>query len=255
MDRHRVGGGLQIVQDGFFVGPVRDVDAPRSPCCLDISAGLREPGENIGHLQFREGAEEVVWVCDETVALPDLVKNHGVLESVVSAVEKAVQDSKSSFKHKYRFYNARIGIPTNIQTINLSEDLDYKDKTGVTVDETGKRSYELVNYLLIDPPEKFNPIDTEVVEKNGDEKNIWLNRIVYKFHPMTGKARLYQSGEQIFSGNFEEMIARLEKELKQEPAYTSKVKASLEGLPIEHERIYEKIDFDEDVTKFFDLDV
>lgn len=42
-DKYRIGGGLQIIENGYFIGPVRGPDAPRKSSSLDISAGLMEP--------------------------------------------------------------------------------------------------------------------------------------------------------------------------------------------------------------------
>lgn len=72
---------------------------------------------------------------------------------------------------------------------------------------------------------------------------------------MTGEAELYESGEKVFEGDFSGMIERLSKELRCEPGFTKKIKASLEGLPTEKNRIYTHLNFNEDVKHFFRLEV
>lgn len=256
MKKYRLGGGLQIIQNGYLVGPVRGPDAPRKPCCLDISAGLMEPDEGMKSTQVREGAEEVVRIKDGKIFLPDLVEEAGVIEQVTSTIAEAIEDGESSFSHGFEleFYDSRVEVPTGTEEVWIQGHSLHDWETGVTVEEENTSSYELLNYVVENPPEKVHPIDTEVVEKE-DGENLWLNRIVYRFHPMTGDAELYRSGEKIFSGTFPEMIEKLRQELRHEPGFTKKIKASLEGLPAEENRIYTDLDFDGAVKEFFHLGV
>lgn len=254
MERYRIGGGLQIIQNGYLVGPVRGPDAPRKPCCLDISAGLMEPDEGMKSTQVREGAEEVVRIKNGKIFLPDLVKNAGVVEQVTSTIAEAIEDGESPFHHGFdlEFFDSRIEVPTNTREVWIQGHSLHDWETGVTVEEDNSPSYELLNYVVENPPEAVNPIDTEVVERE-DKENLWLNRLVYKFHPVTGEAELYKSGEKIFSGNFADMINTLEKTLGEDPSFTPKIRASLRGLPAEDRRIYEELDFHQDVQDFFQL--
>jgi len=255
MAKYRIGGGLQIIQEGCFIGPVRGPDAPRKPSCLDISAGLMEPDEGMKSTQVREGAEEIVRIKDGKIYLPEMVTDSDVLEHVTSTIAEAIEDQHSPFEHGFdlEFYSSRVETPGQIEEVWIQGHSLHDWETGVTIEEENTRSYELLNYVIENPPEDVPPIDTEVIEKENG-KNIWLNRIVYKFHPMTGESELYQSGEKIFSGNFTEMIDRLEKELEEEIGFTKKVKAGLKGLPAEKNSIYNQIDFNPEVKNFFQLD-
>ncbi|MFT4892634.1 MAG: hypothetical protein ACI8Z7_000415 [Candidatus Nanohaloarchaea archaeon] len=250
--KYRLGGGLQIIENGFFIGPVRDPDAPRRPCCLDISAGLMEPDEGMKATQVREGAEEIVRVRDGKVFLPDIVKEAGVVEQVTSTIAEAIEDPESPFEHGFEldFYPSEPGIPTNTEEVWIQGHSLHDWETGITVEEKNTASYEMVNYLIEDPPEDVKPFDAEVVE--GDEENVWLDRFVYKFHPVTGEAKLYRSGEKVFEGSFEKMIDFLEEEFGEQPGSTVKVKAALKGLPPEEKKIYSE-EFDETVKAFFNL--
>lgn len=254
--KYRLGGGLQIVQNGFLIGPVRGPNAPRKPACLDISAGLMEPDEGMKSTQVREGAEEVVRIKDGKVFLPDLVKEADVIEQVTSTIAEAIEDESSPFEHGFdlEFYSSDVRVPTDTQEVWIQGHSMHDWETGITVEEENTSSYELVNYVVENPPKNVHPIDTEVVERE-DQPNLWLNRMVYRFHPMTGEAELYKSGEKVFEGDFSEMIRRLRTELGCEPGYTKKIKASLKGLPTEENRIYTHLDFDEDVVRFFHLEV
>jgi hypothetical protein len=108
-----------------------------------------------------------------------------------------------------------------------------------------------VNYLIEDPPEGVKPFDTEVVE--GDEQNTWLNRFVYKFHPVTGEAKLYRAGEKVFEGDFRGMVKFLEEEFGEELGATVKVEAALKGLPPEGELLFENKKFNRQVKSFFNI--
>lgn len=255
-EKYRLGGGLQIVQDGFLVGPVRGSDAPRKPACLDISAGLMEPDEGMKSTQVREGAEEVVRIKDGKIYLPDLVKEASVVEQVTSTIAEAIEDENSPFEHGFdlEFYSSDARVPSNTEEFWIQGHSLHDWETGITVEEENTPSYELVNYVVETPPEGVHPIDTEVVEREN-QHNLWLDRMVYRFHPMTGEAELYKSGEKVFEGEFSEMIERLREELRCEPGFTNKIKVSLEGLPTEENRIYTHLDFDEDVKRFFHLEV
>lgn len=252
--KYRLGGGLQIIQNGFLVGPVRGPDAPRKPSCLDISAGLMEPDEGMKSTQVREGAEEVVRIRDGKIFLPDLVKEAGVVEQVTSTIAEAIEDESSPFEHGFdiEFYESEVKVPTRTKEVWIQGHSMHDWESGVTVEEENTPSYELVNYVVENPPEGVHPIDTEVVERENQE-NLWLNRMVYRFHPMTGESELYRSGEKIFSGQFSGMVEKLREELGHEPGFTKKVKAVLEGLPPEEGEIYENKYFSEDVSNFFHL--
>ena len=254
--KYRIGGGLQIVQDGYFVGPVRGPDAPRKPCCLDISAGLMEPDEGMQSTQVREGAEEVVRIKDGKIFLPDIVEKSDVTEQVTSTIAEAIEDDGSPFEHGFEleFYESEARVPTNTSEVWIQGHSLHDWETGVTTEEENTPSYELVNYIIENPPKGVHPIDTEVVEKTSEE-NIWLNRMVYRFHPMTGEAEIYRSGKKIFEGSFSQMIEKLRNELRHEPGFTKKIKASLEGLPPEETDIYENKGFDKEVRDFFHLQV
>jgi len=255
-NKYRIGGGLQIIEDGYFIGPVRGPNAPRKPSCLDISAGLMEPDEGMKSTQVREGAEEIVRIKNGKIFLPDLVSKAEVLEQVTSTIAESIEDGNSPFHHNFdlEFYSSRVETPTNTKEVWIQGHSLHDWETGVTTEKENTPSYELINYVIEDPPEGVHPIDTEVIEKE-DQKNIWLNRLIYRFHPMTGEAELYRSGKKIFSGNFSEMIKKLEEKLEEEPSYTSKAKSALEGLPAEQESIYPKLNFDPDVKDFFQLEV
>jgi len=221
--KYRIGGGLQIIQNGYFVGPVRGPNAPRKPSCLDSSAGLMEPDEGMKSTQVREGAEEIVRIKDRKIYLPEIVKESGVLEQVTSTIAEAIEDANSPFEHGFdlEFYSSHIDMPTEIEEVWIQGHSLHDWETGVTVEEENTPSYELVNYIIENPPEGVHPIDTEVIEKENG-KNIWLNRIVYRFHPMTGDSELYRSGKKIFSGSFTEMIDRVERELEDELGFTKR---------------------------------
>lgn len=250
--KYRLGGGLQIIENGFFVGPVRGPDAPRKACCLDISAGLMEPNEGMKATQVREGAEEIIRVRDGKVFLPDLVKEAGVVEQVTSTIAEAIEDPESPFEHGFElgFYPSEAGTPTNTKEVWIQGHSLHDWETGVTVEEDNSPSYEMVNYIVEQPPENVKPFDAEVVEDG--EQNNWLNRFVYKFHPVTGEAKLYRSGEKVFEGSFEKMIDFLEEEFGEQLGSTVKVKAALKGLPSEEKKIYSG-EFDETVKGFFNL--
>ncbi len=224
------------------------------PASLDISAGLMEPDEGMKSTQVREGTEEVVRFRDGTVLLPDIVKETGVTERVTSTIAEAIEDSDSPFEHGFdvEFYSSRIEVPTRTYEIWIQGHTLHDWETGVTVEEQNSPSYELVNYLVEEPEADVNPLDTEVVQDDGSSR--WLNRTVYRFHPMTGEAELYRSGGRIFKGRFEGMLEELKSQLGNPPGATPKVRAALKGLPTEENRIYPVIDFDEEVEKFFDPD-
>lgn len=253
MTKYRIGGGLQVVQNGYLVGPVRGPDAPRMPSSLDISAGLMEPDEGMRSTQVREGAEEIIRIKGGKVFLPDLVKEADVIEDVTGTIAEAIEDESSPFKHGFElgFYSSRTRVPSGLEEVWIQGHSMHDWETGVTLEEANSPSYELINYLVEQPPEGSKPIDTEIV---GGETNTWLDRFVYKFHPMTGDAEVYKSGENVFKGSFNEMKEYLEDQLGEELDFTVKVKASLEGLPTEKEDIYQEISFDPDVKNFFNID-
>lgn len=248
-----MGGGLQIIENGYFVGPVRGPDAPRKPCCLDISAGLMEPDEGMKATQVREGAEEVVRMKDGKVFLPDLVREAGVVEQVGSTIAEAIEDPDSPFEHGFDlvFYESEARTPTDISEVWIQGHSLHDWETGVTVEEENSPSYEMVNYIVENPPEDVRSVDAEVVE--GSERNQWLNRFVYRFHPLTGESELYRGGGKVFEGSFREMIAFLEKEFNEEISHTVKVRAALKGLPPEEGAIFNDKDFSSEVEEFFDL--
>lgn len=251
--KYRIGGGLQVIQDGYFIGPVRDPDAPRSPSSLDISAGLMEPDEGLKSTQVREGAEEIVRVKNGTVYLPDIVKDSNVIEQVTGTIAEAIEDPNSPFEHGFdlKFYSSQIEVPTDTLEIWKQGHSVHDWETGVTKEKTNSPSYELVNYIIESPEEDLTPYDTEVIEE--DTGNIWLNRFVYCFHPMNGDAKLFKSGREVYSGNFNGMISYIESEFGTELAYTSKIEASLNGLPAENQSVYDRIDFDDEIKRFFKL--
>lgn len=252
MTKYRIGGGLQVVQNGYLIGPVRGPDAPRKPASLDISAGLMEPDEGMRSTQVREGAEEIVRLKDGKVFLPDFVKEAGVVEEVTHTIAEAIEDTASPFEHGFEldFYSSRIEVPTGLKEVWIQGHSLHDWETGVVPEEENTPSYELINYLVEEPPADSGPVDTEVIP--GDT-NTWLNRFVYKFHPMTGHSKLYRSGEVVFEGSFNQMIKFLEEEFEEEMDYTVKVKAALEGLPAEEDRIYDEIDFSKTVERFFNV--
>lgn len=252
--KYRLGGGLQIIENGYFIGPVRGPDAPRKPCCLDISAGLMEPDEGMKATQVREGAEEIVRVKEGKVFLPDIVKESGVLDPVTSTIAKAIEDPGSPFDHGFdlEFYKSEAGTPTNTREVWIQGHSIHDWETGVTVEEDNSPSYEMVNYLIEYPPEDVKPFDAEVVE--DEEQNNWLDRYIYKFHPVTGEAELYRSGKKVFEGEFHEMIDFLKEEFGEKIGATVKVKAALEGLPPEGGKIYTD-EFHDDIREFFQLDI
>lgn len=254
--KYRIGGGLQIVQDGYFVGPVRGPNAPRKPSCLDISAGLMEPDEGMKSTQVREGAEEVVRIKNGKIFLPDIIEEAGVVKQVTDTIAEAIEDEESPFEHGFEieFYESNARIPTGTEEVWIQGHSLHDWETGVTIEEENTPSYELVNYVVERPPEGVHPIDTEVIERE-EKDNLWLNRMVYRFHPMTGEAQLYRSGQKIFSGSFQEMIEKLREELNHEPGFTAKLEASLKGLPTEKDSIYSEIDFDQEVANFFHIQV
>jgi hypothetical protein len=251
--KYRLGGGLQIIENGFFIGPVRDPDAPRSPSSLDISAGLMEPDEGMKATQVREGAEEIVRVRDGKIFLPDIVKDAGVVEQVTSTIAEAIEDPESPFEHGFElgFYPSEARTPTGTEEVWIQGHSLHDWETGITVEEKNTASYEMVNYLIEDPPEGVKPFDTEVVE--GDEQNTWLNRFVYKFHPVTGEAKLYRAGEKVFEGDFRGMVKFLEEEFGEELGATVKVEAALKGLPPEEELLFENKKFNRQVKSFFNI--
>ncbi|MFQ3275237.1 MAG: hypothetical protein ACI9LV_000774 [Candidatus Nanohaloarchaea archaeon] len=250
--KYRLGGGLQIVENGYFIGPVRDPDAPRKPCCLDISAGLMEPDEGMKATQVREGAEEVVRVRDGEVFLPNLVQNAEVVEQVTSTIAEAIEDPESPFEHRFNlnFYSSEARTPTNTPEVWIQGHSLHDWETGVAIEDDNSPSYEMVNYIVENPPEDVKPVDAEVVEVDGEVN--WLDRFVYRFHPTTGEAELYKSGEKAFEGSFPEMIEFLEEEFGESVGSTVKVKAALKGLPPEEQKLYED-DLHDDIRQFFNL--
>ena len=254
MTKYRIGGGLQIIQGGYLVGPVRGPKAPRRPSSLDSSAGLMEPDEGMRSTQVREGAEEIIRIKDGKVFLPDFVKEAGVIEEVTGTIAEAIEDDSSPFEHGFEvgFYNSQVRVPTGLEEVWVQGHSMHDWETGVTIEEANAPSYELINYLVETPPEESTPIDTEIV--GGNPPNTWLDRFVYKFHPMTGDAEVYKSGEKVFKGSFNEMKEYLEDQLGEKLDFTVKVMASLKGLPTEKADIYQEISFDPDVKNFFNLD-
>ena len=252
MKKYRVAGGLQVVQNGYLIGPVRGPDAPRMPSSLDISGGLMEPDEGMKSTQVREGAEEIIRIEDGKVFMPDIVQEADVVENVTSTIAEAIEDPESPIEEGFpvEFFPSKIRVPTGTREIWVQGHSLHDWETGVTIEEKNSPSYELINYIIEEPREELNPLDTEVVH---GEPNNWLNRYVYKFHPMTGDAEIYRSAEKIFSGNFSEMVDFLEEKLGQELDFTIKVKASIEGLPTEKGDLYEEIDIDKQVRDFFNL--
>jgi hypothetical protein len=250
--KYRVAGGLQVVQDGYLIGPVRGPKAPRMPSSLDISGGLMEPDEGMKSTQVREGAEEIIRLKDGKVHLPDIVNDAEVLEHVTATIADAIEDPESPIEEGFpvEFYESEVRVPTNTREIWIQGHSLHDWETGVTIEERNSPSYELLAYLVENPEDDMPPLDTEVV--HGDQNN-WLNRHVYKFHPMTGDAEVYRSGEKVFAGSFSEMTDFLSEELGEEVDFTIKVKASIEGLPTEKGDLYEEIDIDEEVREFFNL--
>lgn len=254
MKNYRIGGGLQVIQNGYLIGPVRGPSAPRKPSCMDISAGLMEPDEGMKSTQVREGAEEAVRINNGDVYLPETVKEAEVTEQVASTIAEAIEDENSPFEHGFnlKFYDSRVEVPTNLEESWIQGHSIHDWETGVTVEEDNTPSYELVNYIVEEAPSNVNPIDTEVIQ-NQDETNMWLDRMVYKFHPIEGDAEIYRSGHKIYSGDFSGMIEKLESELGQKLSFTDKLKASLEGLPVQNQKIYDGLKFDSDVRSFFNI--
>lgn len=250
--KYRVAGGLQVVQDGYLIGPVRGPNAPRMPSALDISGGLMEPDEGMKSTQVREGAEEIIRMRDGKVFLPDIVQEADVVEHVTSTIADAIEDPESPIEEGFpvEFYESKVRTPTNTREIWIQGHSIHDWETGVTIEERNSPSYELVNYLIEDPEDDLKPLDTEVV--HGDQNN-WLNRYVYKFHPMTGDSKVYRSGEKVFEGTFSEMVEFLSEELEEKVGFTVKVKASIEGLPTEKGDLYQELDIDEEVRNFFNL--
>lgn len=253
--KYRIGGGLQIVEYGYLMGPVRDPKAPRMSSCLDISSGLMEPDEGMKSTQVREGAEEIVRMKDGTVYLPDIVKHTEVIEHVTSTIAEAIEDENSPFEHGFelKFFSSEARTPTGTQEVWIQGHSIHDWETGVTTEEENSFSYELLNYLIEKPSDDLNPIDTEVIEQENGE-NIWLNRFVYKFHPIKGDAELYKSGEEVFSGSFSSMVEYIEEEFGEELGFTPKVRAAIIGLPPEEGKIYDIIELDKEVARFFNLD-
>lgn len=250
--KYRVAGGLQVVQNGYLIGPVRGPDAPRMSSSLDISGGLMEPDEGMKSTQVREGAEEIIRIKDGKVFLPDIVRDAGVLEPVTETIAEAIEDPESPIEEGFpvEFYESEIRVPTNTREVWVQGHSIHDWETGVTIEERNSPSYELINYIVEEPESDLNPLDTEVVH---GEPNNWLNRYVYKFHPMTGDSKVYRSGEKVFSGSFSEMIEFLGEELGEDIGFTVKVKASIEGLPTEQGDLYNEIDVDDEVREFFNL--
>lgn len=250
--KYRVAGGLQVVQDGYLIGPVRGPDAPRVPSSLDISGGLMEPDEGMKSTQVREGAEEIVRIKDGKVFIPDIVKEADVVEQVTDTIADAIEDPESPLEEGFplEFFESKIRVPTHTREIWVQGHSLHDWETGVTIEERNSPSYELINYIVENPGDDLKPLDAEVV--HGDQNN-WLNRYVYKFHPMTGDAEVYRSGEQVFSGDFSGMIEFLNEQLGEDVGFTVKVKASIEGLPTEKDDLYDEIDIDDQVREFFNL--
>lgn len=251
--KYRISGGLHIIENGYLMGPVRDPKAPRMPSCLDISSGLMEPDEGMKCTQVREGAEEIVRIKNGKIYLPDIVQRTDVVKRVTATIAKAIEDPASPFEHGFDigFYKSEVRVPTGTREVWIQGHSIHDWQTGVTIEERNSPSYELLNYLIEKPEEKLNPIDTEVVVKENE--NIWLDRYVYRFHPITGHSQLYKTGKKVFDGSFSEMIDFIEKDFGEKLGYTIKVKASIEGMPPEEGKIYDVLDLDMEVAEFLDL--
>lgn len=228
-DEWRIGGGMQLKQQNNSViyGPWRDPGAPREPKKVDSAAGLMEWDDSIRNLQLGEGSEEVVWVDDGKLLLPDLLENSPVEERVVNEYrEVAEADTVVPEGLDVEYVDSSISVP---ETEEVWEFGGYR--TGVTEEVSEEdSSYELLNFLEMDVPESAVPYDLEHWEEGSEV--VHPDRPVYEIDVETGEAAVYTSGEQVYSGDVTGMVSYLEEEWGEEierPASTVKVQAALQG--------------------------
>lgn len=221
-------------------GSWRDPGAPREPKKADSGAGLMEWDDSIRNLQLGEGSEEVIWVDDGKLLLPDLLEDSPVRERVLEEYrEVAEADTAVPEGLEVEYVDSSIEVPETEEVWDFG---GYK--TGVTEERSEQdNSYELLNYLEMNLPETAVPYDLEHWEEDGEI--VHPDRPVYEFDVETGEASLYESGEEVYSGDVEGMISYLEEEWNEEierPGSTVKVQAAITGG---------EWNLDEDVEKAF----
>lgn len=225
----RIGGGMQLKNqdDSVIYGPWRDPNAPREPKKVDSAAGLMEWDDSIRNLQLGEGAEEVIWVDDGKLLLPDLLEGSPVEERVLNEYREVAEAGTVVPEGlEVEYVDSSISVP---ETEEIWEFGGYR--TGVTEEVTKEdKSYELLNFLEIDVPDSAVPYDLEHWEEG--EGLVHPDRPVYEIDVETGEAVLYTSGEKVYDGDVSGMLSYLEEEWGEKierPASTVKVQAALRG--------------------------
>lgn len=208
-------------------GSWRDPGAPREPKKTDSGAGLMEWDDSIRNLQLGEGAEEVIWVDGDSLLLPDLLEDSPVEDRVLDEYRE-VAEAETSVPEglEVEYVDSSVEVPETEEIWSFG---GYR--TGVTEERSEQdNSYELLNYLEMDIPESAVPYDLEHWEEDGEI--VHPDRPVYEFDIETGEASLYESGEEVYSGDVEGMISYLEEKWDEEierPASTVKVQSALRG--------------------------
>ncbi|MFB6174522.1 MAG: hypothetical protein ABEJ87_00925 [Candidatus Nanohalobium sp.] len=99
-------------ETSVIFGPWRDAGAPREPMKMDSEAGLMEWDDSIRNLQLGEGSEEVVWVHDGKLLLPDLLEDSPVEERVLNECSKVAEaDTVVPEGLEVKYVNSSIEVP------------------------------------------------------------------------------------------------------------------------------------------------
>jgi hypothetical protein len=229
-DEWRIGGGMQGRRKNSprIWGPWRDPGAPRESMKADSGAGLMEWDDSIRNLQLGEGVEEVIWVDEDDLLLPDAVEDTGVEERVLEEYREVAGEESTPVPSglDVRYVDSFIEVPGTEEVWSFG---GYR--TGVTEEETSEdSSYELVNFLDMDIPGDAAPYDLEHWFEDGEM--IHPDRPVYEVDVETGEAVLYRSGDTVYSGDMEGAVDYLEEHWGEElpgTASTVKVQAAIEG--------------------------
>lgn len=240
----RVAGGMQMKKKGepVLYGPVRDEGAPSEPRKLDSSAGLMQEDESIRSLQWGEGMEEVVWIEEGTLLLPDIVRDTPVEQRVIDEYNTAATADSNDLSpvtaDEVAYIDAEITVPAEMDVMRFGE---YR--TGIVeqppVTEDDITSMELVNYLELDVPDSASPVDLEHMP--GDDGINHFDRPVYELNVETAETAIYQGGQKLYDGDLEGALAYIEDEdgldwdpLPDTPA-TVKVQGAIQYGPAEED--------------------
>lgn len=220
-------------------GPWRDPGAPREPKTADAGAGLMEWDDSIRNLQLGEGAEEVVWVEDGQLLLPEEVKGTPVEDRVLSEYHEVASDDSTPVPGglDVRYVDSEIVVPEGLEVWDLG---GYRTGVEPEGEGTEDQSYELLNFLEMDLPSNASPFDLEHWYEG--EELVHPDRPVYEIDVETGETVLYESGEEVYEGDIEGAIEYLGEEWGEEmprPAATVKVQGAVQSFDSVDEKVEE----------------